>query len=142
MKHGFEKISKKDLHSLIKAYNLHHAIANYTKYKVKDLRNVLAARFVLHDGVLYERSNAGMDVPSPAVPNPALTVDDFDWGSDDDVVPAVHRPSPPSVARLPRMRAAPRALSRAKTAGTQRLQDVVYKRELREWENEMRKRLK
>jgi hypothetical protein len=141
MKHGFEKISKKDLHSLIKAYNLHHAISNYTKYKVKDLRNVLAARFVLQDGVLYERSDVGMEMPPPVVPKVALTVDDFDWGSDDDVAP-VQRPPPPSVERLPRVRAMPRSLPRAKTAGLQRLQDVVYKHDLRNWDNEMRKRFK
>lgn len=84
MQHGFEKLSKKHLHSLIKAYNLHHSITNYSKYRVQDLRNILAARFVLQDGVLYER-------PAPA-PAWMAHAPDVDAIVDAPVAPAVAAP--------------------------------------------------
>lgn len=78
--HGFESLSKKELHALIKEYNLHHSITNYTKLKVKELRELLGKKYFIRNGHIHVRP---------------LTVDDFDWGSDEEEPP---RPPPKPVA--------------------------------------------
>lgn len=92
IEHGFEKASKKAMHKLIVAFNLHHSIKGYSKMTTGRLRSYLGAKYTIRDGVLYEK--------------PPLTIDDFDWGSDDEEEAA---PTPAPVAKQPPRKQTPTA---------------------------------
>lgn len=97
--HGFEKISKKELHSLIRAYNLHHSIRGYSKYKVNDLRNILGAKYVLRDGRLYEWSPGMGPVAGPG----PVAMTEETYSEDEEETPP---PPPPKELPVPRVKAA------------------------------------